>query len=380
MFARVLGAIGRTMIAAGVLLLLFVGYQLWGTGYRTDLAQNELRDKFQNQLQRVAAGQSPVDEQSSGGGAPSTLPGGQTEDPVGVGADGGPNGTGPDGSATTRPRRTTTSTTERDPNDTTPTTRGPGDETDANLAVDTHIPRVTKGQPISRIEIPKIGSDFVAIEGVDLPLLTEGPGHFPGTAFPGQPGNAAFAGHRVTYKAPFNRIDELVPGDKVTVTTVQGTFTYEVMPQAQGLGYYIVSPSDLSILEDRGDNRLTLMACHPKYDLAQRIVVTAKLVGTPADGSVKGSSDQLTLPGADGGTDFSGSGEVASGAVLVGSDESARVPAVLFSLAALAVWLVAYLVGRKWKKWPAYLIATPFFLILLWFAFDFINRTLPAAY
>ena len=44
--ARVLGAIGRTCITAGVLILLFVAYQLWGTGIREAQAQNRLEDDF----------------------------------------------------------------------------------------------------------------------------------------------------------------------------------------------------------------------------------------------------------------------------------------------------------------------------------------------
>lgn len=376
MFARVLGAVGRAMIAAGVLLLLFVAYQLWGTGVQTNRAQTSRSEDFQSQLERVKRNQAPVDGTSTNAtAAPSTqssvLPDGQIEDP-GLGGADEPGGTG-----TTRPKRTTT-TAQLGPGETAPpTTRGPGDESDENLAERADY-RYSKGQTIGVLRIPKIGSDFAMIEGVDLPLLTEGPGHFPGTAFPGQPGNAAFAGHRVTYKAPFNRIDELVPGDKIEVQTVQGKFTYEVMPQAGGLGYHIISPDDLSILHDRQDNRITLMGCHPKYDLSQRIVVTGKLVGNAADSSVKGFADTPTLPGGDGGTDFSGSG--LSEATLAQGDESARLPALLFSAAALLVWLAAYLMGRRWKKWPAYFIGLPFFLVLLWFAFDYINRSLPAAY
>ena len=68
------------------------------------------------------------------------------------------------------------------------------------------------------------------VQGVDLWLLDEGPGHFPGTPLPGQPGNAAIAGHRTTYMAPFNRIDELEPGDTIDVTTLQGTFQFRGAP------------------------------------------------------------------------------------------------------------------------------------------------------
>jgi sortase A len=48
--AKFLGAVGRTCITAGVLILLFVAYQLWGTGIRTAQAQNRLEEDFQEQL------------------------------------------------------------------------------------------------------------------------------------------------------------------------------------------------------------------------------------------------------------------------------------------------------------------------------------------
>ena len=59
-----------------------------------------------------------------------------------------------------------------------------------------------------------------------LPDLKKGPGHYPESPLPGQEGNAAIAGHRTTYGAPFNRIDELEPGDEIHVETIQGSFTY----------------------------------------------------------------------------------------------------------------------------------------------------------
>ncbi|MDP1454848.1 class E sortase, partial [Peribacillus frigoritolerans] len=97
-------------------------------------------------------------------------------------------------------------------------------------------------------------------------------------------GNSAIAGHRTTYGAPFNRIDELVPGDEIAITTPQGEFTYVVIP-APGetdQAWWIVDPSQVEVLADAGDNRLTLTACHPKYSAKQRIIVAATLKTEPA--------------------------------------------------------------------------------------------------
>ena len=128
------------------------------------------------------------------------------------------------------------------------------------------------GEGVASILIPKIGVDWIVVEGVSVPDLRKGPGHYPGTPMPGQPGNSAIAGHRTTYGQPFHRVDELSPGDEIYVTTLQGPFKYTVDD------VIIVSPSEVSVIEDFGDNRLTLTACHPKYSARQRIIVQATLV------------------------------------------------------------------------------------------------------
>ena len=140
---------------------------------------------------------------------------------------------------------------------------------------------------MAHLNIPDIGVDKIVIEGVALGDLKRGPGHYPETPLPGQPGNAAIAGHRTTYGAPFNRINELDRGDEILVTTVQGAFRYEVSDQL------IVSPSEVGVLDDFGDNRLTLTACHPKYSARQRIIVVAALVGEAGGGirDTAGSGD-----------------------------------------------------------------------------------------
>jgi len=62
--ARVLGAIGRTCITAGVLILLFVAYQLWGTGIREAQAQRKLENEFEQRLGDV--GVAAPDESAQG--------------------------------------------------------------------------------------------------------------------------------------------------------------------------------------------------------------------------------------------------------------------------------------------------------------------------
>ncbi len=63
---------------------------------------------------------------------------------------------------------------------------------------------------LGKIEIPKIGLSAYVIEGVGVDDLKNGPGHYPDTPLPGQKGNAAIAGHRSTYGAPFANVDDLI--------------------------------------------------------------------------------------------------------------------------------------------------------------------------
>lgn len=139
------------------------------------------------------------------------------------------------------------------------------------------------GDPIGRIAIPKIGADFVVVQGTDTASLRKGPGHYPATTFPGLPGTVAIAGHRTTYLAPFRDVDELTAGDMIVLTMPYGRFTYMVQ-RAQ-----IVDPSALWVTRDVGYQRLVLSACHPLYSAAQRIIVFARLAHAAARGAARGS-------------------------------------------------------------------------------------------
>src|SRR5439155_1336458 len=108
------------------------------------------------------------------------------------------------------------------------------------------------GEALAVIRIPRIGIEKAVVQGVSLEDLKRGPGHYPGTPVPGQPGNAAIAGHRTTYGAPFFRLDEMQPGDPIFVTTPQGSFVYQVQTKQ------VIGPKENSVLLPSTDNRLTL--------------------------------------------------------------------------------------------------------------------------
>jgi sortase A len=135
-------------------------------------------------------------------------------------------------------------------------------------------PAPLPGEPALRIVIPSIEVDAIVVELAsmdDLESLSKGPGHIPGTAYPGQPGNVVLSGHRTTFGAPFRRINELVPGDEIFLYTASGKYVYTVSEQV------VVEPTDLSVLDQSGEPRLTLASCHPEFSARQRIVVVSLL-------------------------------------------------------------------------------------------------------
>jgi sortase A len=130
---------------------------------------------------------------------------------------------------------------------------------------------VKTGDAIGQIRIPRVGHTYNVVQGTDTRSLEEGPGHYPSTAFPGMGQTVAVAGHRTTYLAPFRFLNELAAGDRIFVTMPYGRFTYVVQYQR------IVSPTQTSVIDDVGYDRLVLSACNPLYSAAQRIIVFARL-------------------------------------------------------------------------------------------------------
>jgi sortase A len=122
--------------------------------------------------------------------------------------------------------------------------------------------------------IPKINLVHPIFEGIDETAIHWGPGHWPGSASPGQLGNAVFAGHRVTHTRPFLDIDLLTPGDQIIFHLASGTYTYEVTD------HVIVFPQDTWIANPTPDATVTIFGCHPKHSARQRYVVRGKLVSS----------------------------------------------------------------------------------------------------
>ncbi len=127
--------------------------------------------------------------------------------------------------------------------------------------------------PTTKITIPKIEVEQVVLDAVDPETLKNGPGHYEGTVNPGERGTIGIAGHRVTYTHPFNRLDELSPGDVIRLETLDSVYEYRVVRSDT------LEPDDLSALVPKKDNRarLTLTTCTPKFSARFRLDVQASL-------------------------------------------------------------------------------------------------------
>ena len=172
------------------------------------------------------------------------------------------------------------------------------------------------------------------------------------------------------------------------MSTPQGDFTYKVVPQAAEdgsvSGHMIVSPNDVWVLDDAGDNRLTLTACHPKYSANERIIVQAVLVVPPAL-----TPKLVSTPSAEVGrapVDTVAATTIADEPVVaredldagLGGDGSHRWPAFLWGLI-VAVFMIA--IGRSTRRWGRVrswaFSAVPLLLVVFVF-FEHLDRMLPA--
>lgn len=123
------------------------------------------------------------------------------------------------------------------------------------------------------IRIDKIKVKAPIVEGVKASNLKVGVGHIPGSAALGQPGNCALAGHRsYTFGKFFNRLDELVVGDEITVTTKKEDLKYKIYEKL------VVTPDDVSVLKgSKDDSIITLITCTPIFVASHRLIVHARL-------------------------------------------------------------------------------------------------------
>ncbi|MBN2176296.1 MAG: class E sortase [Demequinaceae bacterium] len=134
-------------------------------------------------------------------------------------------------------------------------------------------------ETFATLYVPRWGADYIRpiSEGVGRRSVLDklGIGHYPNTTLPGGWGNFAVAGHRTTFGKPFERIEELQIGDTIVVRTESAWYVYRITET------HIVRPSfDAAIAPVPGEKfvepngrYITLTTCHPKYSASQRYVV-----------------------------------------------------------------------------------------------------------
>jgi sortase A len=128
------------------------------------------------------------------------------------------------------------------------------------------------GDAIARIDVPRLGLDAVVVNGTEVGDLRRGPGRHLESYMPGERKLVYIAGHRTTYAAPFSRINELRPGDTISLKLPYASFVYRIT------GHRIVDDNDLSVLESHGHEELVLQACHPRFFASHRYLVYAQPV------------------------------------------------------------------------------------------------------
>jgi sortase A len=211
-----LGVVGELLVVLGVLLGLFVVWQVWWTDV-------EVRSSLSERLARVEGSAEPV------GAAPA-----------------------PTTAAAPIPRRT--------PPPVLP-------------------PPEPLGTTFASLRVPAWGAEYAVpiSEGVDRAVVLDrlGVGHYPRTAMPGGQGNFALAGHRVGFGRPFSRIADLVPGDALVVRTRDTWYVYlvttsHVVPPTE---VDVVAPVPGQPDAEPTTAAITLTTCHPLFSVRERFVV-----------------------------------------------------------------------------------------------------------
>ena len=144
----------------------------------------------------------------------------------------------------------------------------------APAEAEAEAPALRPGDPVARLTVPDLALDVMALEGVDEATLDRGAGHFPGSALPGEPGNASFAAHRDTFFRALGRVGE---GTEIHLETSRGAHVYRVTETR------VVGPDAVEVVAPLPGSQLTLVTCYP-FDWVgpapRRFVVRAVLLGS----------------------------------------------------------------------------------------------------
>ncbi|HEY1917915.1 MAG TPA: class E sortase [Streptosporangiaceae bacterium] len=209
------------------------------------------------------------------------------------------------------------------------------------------------GTPLAILSIPVIGvHNEVVVQGTSPENMTLGPGHLRDTPLPGDYGVSVLYGRRASFGGPFAKVPELKSGDRIKVTTGQGTATYVVR---------VVGDSAHRILIDGAPNQLVLMTADSSLMPSHYIEVEANLVSTP-------QTNAGDLPG------------VTNTETALANDPTSLILTMAWGLALVAVAAAGTVAASRWSRWPAYMVAIPIALAIVWNLYQSISALLPNLY
>ena len=212
---------------------------------------------------------------------------------------------------------------------------------------------VAEGAPVAVLNIPQIGlRDVVVVNGTTSRDLTLGPGHVPASVLPGQGGVSVIYGKVATFGAPFAHLMRLNRGDRFTVTTGQGTATYEVESFGTSSN---PAPADSA-------NRLILETAASSFTPTSAVQVNAILVSTPQPNP--GGWPPITAQEVD----------------MASDSADSLVPLTLWSQALLIAVIIATVAANRWSRWPTYLCMAPVVIALTWCVYENLACLLPNLY
>jgi sortase A len=144
-----------------------------------------------------------------------------------------------------------------------------------------------EGDALGKIKIQDLGLQAAIVQGTRPGALRNGPGHYEGTYLPGQKGKTTvgLAGHITTYSAPFKKLDELRPDDRVVLEMPYGRFVYSVQ------GSRVVDEDYAAAFVNEGYDKLVLTTCYPLETSDKRLLVFGKLDRATPAGSLGDESE-----------------------------------------------------------------------------------------
>ena len=167
------------------------------------------------------------------------------------------------------------------------------DEWKGNRQGDARSDEVRLGDVFAVLRVPRFGDDFEVpvVSGIDDSALTSGVGWFSDSQRPGQKGNFAVAGHRITNGQPFRKFPDLRAGDLVEVETRTHVYTYELQNSGTDTivdftDIWVVQPVPEKAREAKDQKTdakptealLTLTTCSELFHTDNRSVVFGRLV------------------------------------------------------------------------------------------------------